>query len=51
MAVDRSRDRGGNGQEHVRAEPVFASVCVCFLFPRVHPGDRLGKRPLGLTEV
>lgn len=30
---------------------VCECVCVCFLFPRVHPGDRLGKRPLGLTEV
>lgn len=43
MIWDGSGDGGGNGQ----------SMClwVCVLFPGVHPGDRLGKRPLGLPEV
>lgn len=26
-------------------------ACVCAPIPGVHPGDRLGKRPLGLPEV
>lgn len=43
MGWEWSGDGGGNGQ----------SIClwVCVLFPGVHPGDRLGKRPLGLPEV